>query len=111
MLASYTRAINIQKGFTGSLFRKRTKAICINCPDGLSPSFHDTEFGTMFYNSQYFEQYPQVCFNYIHQNPVKARLVQKAIDWEFSSARDYAGLRKDTLVNKSTAGEYLDTCI
>ena len=111
MLASYTRAINKQENFTGSLFRKATKALCVNCPEGLSPSFYDTEYGTMFSNSPYFEQYPQVCFNYIHQNPVKAGLVKTITDWEFSSARDYAGLRDNTLVNKLVASEYLDICI
>lgn len=28
----------------------------------------------------------------IHQNPVKAEFVQSAEDWEFSSARWYAGM-------------------
>ncbi len=111
MLASYTRAINKQENFTGSLFRKATKALCINCPEGLSPSFYDTEFGTMFSNNLYFEQYPQVCFNYINQNPVKAGLAKIITDWEFSSARDYAGLRNNTLITKLVASEYLDICI
>ena len=30
MLASYTRAINLQNNTTGSLFRQKTKAICLN---------------------------------------------------------------------------------
>ncbi len=30
--------------------------------------------------------------NYIHQNPVRRGLVEKAEDWEWSSARDWAGL-------------------
>jgi REP element-mobilizing transposase RayT len=40
--------------------------------------------------------------NYIHANPVKAGLVQNAIDYRFSSARDYSGGRspvKVTLLN------------
>ena len=45
-------------------------------------------------------QYPQVCFNYIHQNPVKARLVAKAEDWEFSSYVDLAGIRAGNFVNR-----------
>ena len=28
---------------------------------------------------------------YIHNNPVRAGLVEKAIDWKYSSARDWAG--------------------
>ncbi|MBL7904957.1 MAG: hypothetical protein JNL22_08035 [Bacteroidales bacterium] len=30
LLASYTRAINKRNGFSGSLFRKKTQAICLN---------------------------------------------------------------------------------
>ncbi len=108
LLRSYTRAINKQKGFSGTLFRKETKAECVNCPNGVTPSFF-TESGITRINIQNPEkQYPQVCFNYIHQNPVKAKLVNSAIDWEFSSVRDYAGLRDGKLVNKKVAGEYIN---
>ncbi len=107
ILSSYTKAINKQKNRSGSLFRKRTKAECVNCPKGISPSFV-YELGITKLNITYPEkQYPQVCFNYIHQNPVKARLVKKETDWEFSSARDYAALREGELINKKVAGEYL----
>jgi putative transposase len=30
--------------------------------------------------------------SYIHQNPVRRKLVTRATDWEWSSARDYAGM-------------------
>ena len=53
-------------------------------------------------------QYPQMCFEYIHQNPVKAGLVTQETDWEFSSARDYAGMRNGKLVNKKLAEEYVE---
>lgn len=33
-----------------------------------------------------------VIIEYIHQNPVRRGLVEKATDWEWSSAREYAGL-------------------
>ena len=39
------------------------------------------------------------CLNYIHQNPVKANMVIKAIDYKWSSAMDYAGLRDGDLCN------------
>lgn len=52
-------------------------------------------------------QYPQVCFNYIHNNTVKAGLVDKSVDWEFSSAMDYFVKRKGTLVNESVTKEYI----
>lgn len=54
------------------------------------------------------KQYPQICFDYIHQNPVKANLVKNAIDWEFSSAKDYAGLRNGKLINKDITKEYIE---
>jgi len=34
---------------------------------------------------------------YIHLNPVFGKLVRRAEDWEFSSYREYIGLRKGTL--------------
>lgn len=108
MLASYTRAINKQQATTGSLFRNHTKAECINCPKGNTPSFYNTEFGTQIHVSNPEKEYPQVCFNYIHDNPVKAGLVSNPVEWEFSSARDYAGLRNGKLVNKVIAGKYID---
>ena len=107
MLASYTRAINNQQKRSGSLFRPKTKAECVNCIDGITPSFIISE-GTTFINvSNPEKQYPQVCFNYIHNNPVKAGLVEESVDWEFSSAMDYFGKRKGTLVNKSVTKEYI----
>ncbi len=36
---------------------------------------------------------------YIHLNPVVAGLVERAEDWEFSSYREYIGLRDGTLPN------------
>lgn len=34
---------------------------------------------------------------YIHNNPVAAGLVKKPVDWEFSSFRDYIGLRNGNI--------------
>jgi len=106
MLRSYTNAINKQQKRSGKLFREKTKAECINCPKGISPSFIIKEGITQINIQNPEQQYPQVCFNYIHQNPVKAKMVKQAVDWEFSSARDYAGIRKGKLVNFAIAQEY-----
>ncbi len=107
MLRSYTRAINNQQKRSGSLFKAHTKAECINCPNGISPSFY-SENGITKINIELPEQqYPQICFDYIHQNPVKAKLVNNATDWEFSSAIDYAGLRNGKLINRELAKEYV----
>jgi len=104
ILRSYTRAINKQENFSGKLFREKTKAECINCPEGATPSFIESKINIQ--NPE--EQYPQVCFDYIHQNPVKAKLVEKETDWEFSSTKDYANIRNGKLVNKTVAFEYIN---
>nr|NQU89789.1 hypothetical protein [Bacteroidota bacterium] len=106
MLRSYTRAINIQENMSGSLFKAHTKAECINCPSGISPSFITKNGITKINIKNPEQQYSQVCFTYIHQNPVKANMVENATDWELSSARDYAGLRNGKLVNKGVARDY-----
>lgn len=109
MLRSYTQAVNKGLKRSGKLFREKTKAECINCPTGITPSFIVANGITYFNNEQPERQYLQVCFNYIHDNPVKARLVSKAEDWEFSSAVDYAGLRDGHLINRAVAERYVNT--
>lgn len=108
MLRSYTNAINKQQNRSGKLFREKTKAECISCTNGVTPSFYTSEGITRVNFENLENQYPQQCFNYIHQNPVKAGLVTDATDWEFSSAQKYAGLREGTLVNMKRAREYID---
>jgi len=107
MLRSYTRAINKQENRTGSLFRKETKAICLTCFKGLTPNFIKTEYGTTINIEIAEKQYPQICFNYIHENPVTAGLVAEITDWEFSSARDFYGNRSGKLINKERTKEFI----
>jgi putative transposase len=110
LLRSYTRAINAQENRTGSLFRKKTKAICLNEINGISSHWY-TSFGVTFMKVDIPEyQYPQVCFNYIHSNPVKAGLVTRAEDWEFSSYIDLVGMRDGTLVNRGKVDELRLIC-
>ncbi len=109
MLRSYTNAINKQQKRSGALFRRKTKAECINCQNGVTPSFITENSITKINMQNPEEQYPQVCFDYIHQNPVKAKLVKNITDWQFSSAKDYAGSRDGKLVNKSIADKYVRT--
>lgn len=99
MLRSYTRAVNIQEKRSGSLFREETKAICLNESNGIAPSWYSKNGVTMM-NVEIPEfQYPQVCFNYIHANPVKSGLVDKPEDWEFSSFADIKERKQDGIVN------------
>ena len=109
MLRSYTRAINKQENLSGSLFRAHTKAECITCSDGITPLFYNVNGITQInILKPAEEQYPQVCFDYIHQNPVNGKLAKSATDWEFSSAKDYAGMRNGKLINRKVAGEFVD---
>ena len=106
MLSSYTRAINKQNNTSGSLFRDKTKAECLNCPNGVAPSFITKNGITQINSTNPEKEYPRVGFNYIHQNPVKANLVKKETEWEFSSAKDYLGLRNGNLINKIAAEDF-----
>ncbi|MFA9391402.1 MAG: transposase [Prolixibacteraceae bacterium] len=92
LLSSYTRAINKLKHRRGKLFAHNTSAKCLN--DQM--------------NNEYFLDN---CFHYVHQNPVRARLCAHPKDWEFSSYRDYAGIRNGKLVNMELASEMLNNDI
>lgn len=104
LLRSYTRAINKQEKRSGNLFRESTKAECLSKIDGITPSFFNTSQGAIIQVDNPEEEYPKVCFNYIHQNPLKANLVTYAGDWQYSSYRDVMGLRNGTLINR----EFID---
>ena len=88
LLSSYSRISNKKYSMSGSLFRQKTKAKC------LSSEHRPTQWD--YYNT---------CFHYIHQNPIKAGITTMLEDWEYSSFRDYAGLRNGTLINKKMAEE------
>ncbi len=106
MLRSYTRAINKEQQRTGSLFRKETKAECITKTEGITPSFWNTAHGTIINSHNPEREYTQTCFDYIHNNPLQARLVNRAEEWEFSSLRDYMGLRAGKIINRKLAEEW-----
>ncbi|MDX1283577.1 MAG: hypothetical protein R3182_01130 [Draconibacterium sp.] len=100
MLRSYTRAINNQENRTGSLFQMKTKAKCLTDNSEITPAWFETNFGTYINIEDSEKSYPQLCFNYIHSNPVAAKLVKHPEEWEFSSFSDLKGLREGSLVNK-----------
>lgn len=81
-LSSYTKALQKQRNFTGSLFQQKTKSKCID--DG---SIH----------------YGPTTFHYIHQNAYAAGLCSKMEEWEFSSFLDFLNLRAGSLSNKELA--------
>jgi len=71
---AYTKAMNRRYKRVGALFQGQFQAIAVDSDEYL---YHLTR--------------------YIHLNPVKAGLVAQPKDWEFSSYREYAGLRSGTL--------------
>ena len=71
---SYTKAINKRYERVGSLFQGRFQAVCVD-------------------RGEYLVHLSR----YIHLNPVVAKLVERPEDWEFSSYREYIGLRAGTL--------------
>jgi REP element-mobilizing transposase RayT len=70
---AYTKAINKRYSRVGSLFQRPFRAKPIPSDLLLDVS----------------------C--YVHHNPVAAGFVEDAVDWDFSSAREYLGVRKGTL--------------
>jgi len=106
MLSSYTQLINRQQKRTGSLFRNNTKSECVTEYKGISPSFINVSDGTLLNIHLSEKEYPKACFDYIHNNPVKAGLVKKPEDWEFSSFRDVYGLRNGNLINRDRIEEF-----
>lgn len=87
LLSSYTKAINKAEGRHGNLFQQRTKAKLVSIPQ---------------------KRYAEIAFHYIHQNPLKAGLVNKLEEWQYSSFKDYCNFRKGNLCNKKLVEERLD---
>jgi putative transposase len=98
LLSSYTRAIQKQERITGSLFQKRTKAKLIFDEVKIEPSYWNTAFGTQI-NISEKNSYLETLVEYIHQNPVYSGLVKIACEWEYSSYRDFVGLRDGKLLD------------
>jgi putative transposase len=106
LMRSYTQAINKKNLNSGSLFRKHCKAECVTKAKGITPSYYNTQYGALMKISDIEKEYPQICFNYIHLNPVVAGLTVNAEEWEFSSCLDYLGNREGKLINKNRANEF-----
>jgi putative transposase len=71
---SYTKAMNKRYNRSGALFEGQFQAVHVDR-----------------------DEYLVHLSRYIHLNPVEAGLCGRPEDWEFSSYRDYAGLRQGTL--------------
>ncbi|MDX1372495.1 MAG: hypothetical protein R3321_08485 [Nitrososphaeraceae archaeon] len=88
-LRSYTRAMNKRYNRTGSLFQQHTKIKNISV--SADPDYYNF-----------------ICFNYIHQNPLKAGLVQELADWPYSSYREYSASLADSFSSCSIGRNLLD---
>ena len=71
---SYTKAMNKRYDRVGSLFQGQFQAVLVDR-----------------------NEYLLHLSRYLHLNPVEAGLAKRPVDWEFSSYRDYIGLRQGTL--------------
>jgi hypothetical protein len=94
LLSYYAQSYNNKYKRTGSLFRQKTKIKCLTKPDRPLSEFESVDDSI------------KNCFNYIHSNPVIAGHVENAEDWEFSSFREYAGIRKNSFCNLELAKLY-----
>jgi len=106
MLRSYTRAVNKEKGWSGSIFRKYTKAINLTSQDGITPAWFTENGITKIQVEGPQEQYLQICFDYIHNNPVRHEYAYHPEDWKYSSYGDYSCKGRISIVNKTLADEF-----
>ncbi len=77
LLSSYTKAINHRYARHGSLFQRHSKAKWVDD-----------------------ERYLLTLLTYIHQNPIRAHLVDRLEAWPFSSYPDLAGYRAGSLCDR-----------
>ncbi len=96
LTSGHSQAVNKQQSRKGRLWVHTTKAKKIS---------GQTYFGVERFHKKDIQF---TCFNYIHQNPVEAKLVSKIEDWEFSSFLDFLGIRNGKLVNKVVAYEIIN---
>ena len=94
LLSGYARIYNKKYNRSGSLFRQKTKCKLL------------TDESVVINHSLSVIDYCSNCFHYIHQNPWRAKLVARMEDWEYSSFKDYAGLRNGSLCNKQLAEKH-----
>jgi len=108
LLRTYTRAVNKEQNRSGSLFRNGTKAVAVDSLKSLMPTLAITENTLLLKSILSEKQYPQICFNYIHLNPVRAKLVKNPIEWKYSSAQDFYSKRENSLTNVEVAKNFVD---
>ncbi len=83
---AYTKSINRQEDRVGPLFQGPFQALLVDR-----------------------EEYLLHLSRYIHSNPVSAGLVSRAEEWQYSSYRDYIGMRDGTLPKPETVLSQFDS--
>ncbi|MBI3299990.1 MAG: transposase [Elusimicrobia bacterium] len=84
VLCRYSRATNRKNGRLGHIFQARYKSkICRG------------------------DRYYQKLLPYLHKNPVDAEMVENAVDWKWSSAHQFEGAIRSSLVDVDRALSYL----
>ena len=76
----YSQYINKKKNWSGHLWQGR------------------------YFSSALDEQYTYYAFRYVENNPVQAKMVSKATDYQYSSARHHCGLLTNKLISKYDIG-------
>lgn len=84
--SQYAQYFNNKYELSGSVFRHKPKAKCLNEGD---------------------KDYSWTCFAYIHQNPVKAGLCNTPFEWKHSSALEIRSYNPDSLVSLSELNDLL----
>jgi len=94
MLSSFTRKLNLRYDSRGSIFRAKTK---------YKPAYTDFLPESWELNEELpftrYIPYLQVCFKYIHRNPLIAGLVDSPERWPYGSASDYASMTDKKICN------------
>ena len=92
LLSTYAHEFNIKNNRSGSLFRPKTKSICLN---------DEVEKNNFASKQDYYRN----TFDYIHNQAVEAGIVERPEWWKWSSLRFYLGLRSQSFCNKQLALE------
>ena len=90
LLSTYAQMINRQQRRTGSLFRQNTKVIALQ-------------------SAQLNLDYTQACFEYIHLNPISAKITNDIIDWPYSSIHEYLNLSEERLCNVHAGSRFVQS--
>ena len=106
MLRSYARAINKEIIRSGSLFREETKAACLTEPSQINNSWYTKGRMKEVILENPDVGYPNICFNYILQNPVRAGLVHSPAAWSFSSFSEYIEYNSESTINFKRIREF-----